>query len=793
MKILTKIIIFLILIININIELAKAVPTNQKALEILSQQTVTYPFRFAVLGDPHNLFTMSPEFFDIIDEIKDNEEDISFIIVCGDLTEDGTYDQYFMYNIAINSWMESNNMPVFSLPGNHDLGQSSSFTSYKTFVDNSYDIYFEYGNSRFVLIHNVQHSTNEPSPYYYEITNDQINKIDKWLFTAPDNRFTFAHVPIHSIESYNSLGANIDCQKNGNQEGYRELHELFKKHDVIANFAGHDHYNYDYKYQKKESVDYFITGGGGSGVEHRNPAIQFPFYDLSNDELFDYHWLEVEVTENSSIYVKMHILGRSRNSYIPGTSIKPKYFDITIPKKDVEDSYHTTRGWDKMWSDYQGVLTIENIYNNDIPDNYQGFINTWEIEDNNLFYPGDFNGDGVEELLCVQSASYPGWLSMKKYSNNTWNWYWSSGGTYHIITPYKNNLKVGDFDGDGKDELFGVSSTGMAVFKFVNGNWTQKWHRNYYHDLWPYCDNLVVGDYDNDGKDEILGNDIDNDGWITMFHYNGSDWIWGWSNYGSKTTGRYIYNFRNNLTPGDFDGDGKDELFGVSSYGTRIFEFEDNDWSQFWYKGTSSPIWTYRNNLMIYDYDGDGEDEILGKYTWITKFDYSGNDFIWDWSSYGTEYLNDWDINSGKSTYYFTVKNTSGAEHNLFVAVKNCNQGNQYNAYMYNFWDNRLKSTTSPNEAGSEINQEVNYSNKLNSTASVKIFPNPVKDYVSILSKLEGGYKLDIINMNGIIIKMLYVESQYYNLDCSDLANGIYILRVSDSHITLHRRLIINK
>ncbi len=137
---------------------------------------------------------------------------------------------------------------------------------------------------------------------------------------------------------------------------------------------------------------------------------------------------------------------------------------------------------------------------------------------------------------------------------------------------------TGDFDGDGQDEIMRVTWNGiMNVYKKTPGAWTCLWsnrNSNIGDGIYPYRNNLVVGDFDGDGKDEVLGTG----GWITMFHFDSGDWHWGWSNYGSTAAGDGIYPYRHVLHAGDFDGDGRAEVLGAASWNT-VFEYQaDNDW-----------------------------------------------------------------------------------------------------------------------------------------------------------------------------------------------------------------------
>ena len=119
---------------------------------------------------------------------------------------------------------------------------------------------------------------------------------------------------------------------------------------------------------------------------------------------------------------------------------------------------------------------------------------------------GDFNGDTNDDIGIYRYGAYPNWFILLadpsqpngfRPANETWAISWGNPGG---DTPI-----VGDFDGDGKDDI-GVYRYGSYPnwFTKVSGSndirtgltWAISWGN-------PGGDTPIVGDFDGDGKDDI--------------------------------------------------------------------------------------------------------------------------------------------------------------------------------------------------------------------------------------------------------------------------------------------------
>ncbi len=187
-------------------------------------------------------------------------------------------------------------------------------------------------------------------------------------------------------------------------------------------------------------------------------------------------------------------------------------------------------------------------------------IGAWNITANDKFITGDFTGDGKDELLIAnpnskkyQTLTYfssytiQGWLTLSSHSN----------GNINISDRYL----VGDFDNDNRDELLAIHADGSHyTLEYNNNNWDIVESGNNGQIKWWNLnsnDRYAVGDFDGDGKDELLA--TNQNGWHHTMKFDGTDW-----QYIEGGNNGFIaqWNMTNGdrFVTGDFNCNGKDEL-----------------------------------------------------------------------------------------------------------------------------------------------------------------------------------------------------------------------------------------
>jgi hypothetical protein len=189
---------------------------------------------------------------------------------------------------------------------------------------------------------------------------------------------------------------------------------------------------------------------------------------------------------------------------------------------------------------------------------------------------GDFDGDGKEDLFLATGAA----------------WYFAPAGQaeWRFLNSRSekiDQLLFGDFDGDKRTDVFtqhdasrwDVSWGGASPWEAINGSG-------------ELAGNAAIGDFNGDGRDDV-------------FYANGAEWYVSYSGTGLFTHMASAAHRVADLRFGDFNGDGKTDVFGVVG----------DQWMAV-YGGTSywaplrARLTTGVAGLIVADFNGDGRDDI---------------------------------------------------------------------------------------------------------------------------------------------------------------------------------------
>lgn len=181
-------------------------------------------------------------------------------------------------------------------------------------------------------------------------------------------------------------------------------------------------------------------------------------------------------------------------------------------------------------------------------------------KDNLLF--ADFTGDGLTDIFSFDSGE----KSCVLYTNTSTEDVVSFSSTSISTGKDFTQIKVLDFNGDGRNDLAGLYDGEKITYLISNGIGFTATSNSY--DA-PNGD-FSVGDFDGDGCDEIIPMGVN-----TMYQYNAAavsfTGIITWSN----STG-HTYTMTSNNAPLDFNGNGKTDILIFTDVYYYIYEFNES-------------------------------------------------------------------------------------------------------------------------------------------------------------------------------------------------------------------------
>jgi hypothetical protein len=253
---------------------------------------------------------------------------------------------------------------------------------------------------------------------------------------------------------------------------------------------------------------------------------------------------------------------------------------------------------------------------------------SWYFQPNDQFYIGDFNGDGKDEVIVYNSLDWikelfglliddgsNGLKLVVRYDDGIPSWPFNKTDKFYVA----------DFDGDGKDDLFVFNGSDWAIpyLGMLRSNGSgfsvvQRYDRNLPSWQMKPQDRHYVGDFNGDGKDDLLV-------------FNGTNWsipYLGMLKSDGNTlsmTMRYGENLPSwQMKPqdrhyvGDFNGDGKQDLFifnggeWAMAY-LGMFRSSGSDLLMVKRYDGNTPGWQMRKNDRHYisDINGDGKSDLF--------------------------------------------------------------------------------------------------------------------------------------------------------------------------------------
>jgi len=353
-----------------------------------------------------------------------------------------------------------------------------------------------------------------------------------------------------------------------------------------------------------------LAGGGGSDLFRGNAA------DLNGDTITDFAAGDKIIISNASLAGFSYSLNGNTLTYTGGTLTLTGFtgqlqasaaagggVQLTLVDDDPRNDFDGDGRSDILWGHESGSFNYWHgqpnggFLTND-PDSLFQLVASWQVAG-----LGDFDGDGRDDILWQHdSGVLTEWLGQANggfISNHANSWFQAGTGW--------DVAGIGDFDGDGRDDILWQHDTGVVTdwLGQPNGQFISN-HTNSWFQQPAGWDVAGIADFDGDGHSDIL--------WR---HESGVFNYWHGQPNGGFVTNDPDSSFQlvaswNVAGLGDFDGDGRDDILwqhdsGVLTewLGQANGGFVSNHANSWFQAGAGWEV------ADVGDFDGDGFDDIL--------------------------------------------------------------------------------------------------------------------------------------------------------------------------------------
>jgi len=453
----------------------------------------------------------------------------------------------------------------------------------------------------------------------------------------------------------------------------------------------------------------------------------------------------------------------------------------------------------KALSFYEFAVTSANDNNwNNVWSNFgSGAINSQALDESSAIYPGDFDGDGSEELFVISKA---GALNLFKYKDGGMGSIWSSivdalspvQTDLSIIFQGRNHLLVGDFNADGKMDLFCKGSKNLKspayLFTYSQQSWNKVWQGDVGGDK-MIGESIYAGDFNGDGRYELLQLSENSNNEIIEWHFNGRDFS---SRIDQKDNSVPQTIYKNDFLVADFDGDGSSDLIDtkgihpVYMYKEKIWKkmIIDNDVTTFSDDDNLSIVPSKivvgkrgpkQATQLIVRNGGTNQSEVR----FLSLVQTEVKTFLWR-ANPGEAIISsssDWAFDNlfdNKQRFYFFKPVAS--ESPYLLAMRNEACGYFLSLFKYS----REKDPPVDPTLLGESNDENDF----------LIYPNPTSGLTRITMKPGKIYTISILNIQGELLLDFKNQSAEALIDLGFLFQGLYLIKFESERTSYTKKII---